>query len=100
METSMVVLQGEEDKGEVVNNVVVVVVVEVEVDAAVVVDVAGVLVRVLQRSYLLKILMQILISTTQEIWRQTEECDFSSQTARGFRKEEEKLEMYARGFAT
>lgn len=49
----------EEDKGEVVNNNVVVVV-------------AGVLARVQQRRYLLKILMRILISTTQQIWRPTE----------------------------
>lgn len=58
-----------EDKGEVVNNVVVVVVVK----EAVVVVVADALARARQRRYLLKILMRILISTTQEIWRQTEE---------------------------
>lgn len=74
----------EEDKGEVVNNEAVVVVVVEEVVPVVVVVVAGVLVRVLQRKYLLKILMRILISTILEIWRQTKECDRSSQTARGF----------------
>lgn len=68
----------EEGKEEVDNNVVVDEVVVVEA-----VVVAGVLVRALQKRYLLKILMQILLSTTQEIWRQTEECDRSSQTARG-----------------
>lgn len=72
----------EEGKEEVDSNVKVVVAADVVVVVEVVV-VAGVLVRALQKRYLLKILMQILISTTREIWRQTEECYRSSQTARG-----------------
>ncbi|CAN6993726.1 unnamed protein product, partial [Brassica oleracea var. botrytis] len=65
IQTFIVVQGAEEDKGEVVNNNVVVV-----EEEAVVEVVAGVLARAQQRRYLLKILMRILISTTQQIWRQ------------------------------
>lgn len=81
IESVCVVVLAEEDKGEVDTNVVVV---EEAVAEVVVVVVAGVLVKALQRRYLRKILMRILISTILEIWRQTKECDQSSQTARGF----------------